>query len=140
MGSQRYYNEERGFSEYLYRKVGETFYEGGMKCKVIEKATGKNSHDGLPLYSNTSDIYLHIDPNSGQIGQARVYKNRKATLDFDWNRAHKNFPKGVVHVHEYEEVNRHLRRKSSEPRLMTDEEIEKYGSILKKADPNVKFR
>ena len=140
MGGARYYREDGGFSQYLYRQVGQTFYYGGLKCKIIEKTTGQNSHDGLPLYSNTSDVYLRIDPDSGKVGQARVYKDRKAALDFDWDREHKNFPKGVVHVHEYEEVDGKLRRKPGEPRLMTDEEIEKYGPILKQADPDVKFR
>ena len=80
------------------------------------------------------------------VWQAKVYKDRKTVLDFDWSHTHKNsdgrvFNKGTVHVQVYQ-VNSDgsLTRLSKEARLMNNQEMKKYGPILKYFSPNVKFR
>jgi hypothetical protein len=51
-------------------------------------------------------MYLAPGPD-GKATQAKLYsKDKKMTLDFDWNHPHKNpdgthFPEGTVHVQEY---------------------------------------
>lgn len=60
------------------------------------------------------------------------------------------FTEGVVHVQEYttikvwnEKYKKYVdvfKRKSNNARLMTDEEIAKYGPIIHHFNPNVKFR
>lgn len=131
MGGQRHYNEDGGFSEYLYYSVGDVIQADGLSGKVIAKSGDKVGHSSLPNYSNTSTHYFRMGKD-GHIDQMRVYENRKMKLDFDWGHPHgKKFPKGLVHVQI---------RESGTVRLMTDEEIAKYGNFLRKADPNVRFR
>lgn len=58
MGLQREYIESGGFSAYLYTQVGSSIVtSNGLVGKVVEKIDG-TSYDGLPTFSNTSDIYL----------------------------------------------------------------------------------
>ncbi len=148
MGNQRQYIEGGGFSEHLYddHPGYATFYHNGMKAKVIMlKADPDGNHAGLPPFADTSDIYLRVG-KTGNVIQAKVYVDRKHSLDFDWGHEHKNkgensnhqvFPKGVVHVQSYSQTDA---RNSNQARYMTDAEIRKYGAILKHFDPNVKFR
>ncbi len=58
MGLQREYIESGGFSTYLYTQNGETIVaSNGIAGKVVEKIEG-NSYDGLPLFSNTGEVYF----------------------------------------------------------------------------------
>lgn len=150
MGNQRQYNPQCGFSQYLYVSLPEwaTVEINGLRGKVVREVTSPDpSHTRLPTYSNTSDFYFKLGAD-GQIIQARLYIKRTSCLDFDWGHDHKNkqgnkmsFPKGVVHVQPYS-VNEkdEVIRMSNEARLMTDEEIEKYGPIIHHFAPEVKFR
>lgn len=145
MGSQRMYLEQGGFSSYLYTQVGQTITaSNGVEGKVVRKIGG-TGFDGLPTYSNTSEVYFKTDAD-GEIIQARVYKDRKPFADFDWNHAHTNgdgqvFPEGVAHVQmlKKNEMGRWV-RESKQARYMTDEEISRYQELFKKANPNIRFR
>lgn len=147
MGGQNYYKAEGGFSRYLYHQVGETIELNGIRAKVIEYIGTKNHHESLPYYSNTSDMYLKIADNQTFVEKAIVYVDRHAAFEFDWGHEHtnrkgngKSFPVGIVHVHELERVGQSVRRKNTDARLLTSEEIAKYSKILTLANPNIKFK
>ncbi len=146
MGSHRYYNPDGGFSEYLYRKEGETTYINGLRVEVISMIDDENHHAGLPFYSNTSDVYLKIIDDGDWVEKAIVYENRKAVLEFDWGHPHKgrsgspSFEAGMVHVHELHEVDGVVVRKKQQPRYMNNEEMAKYGDVIRYANPNAKMR
>lgn len=146
MGNQRQYLSKGGFSQYLYKDESEKVTINGVTGKMISMiADPTGMHAGLPTYSNTSDMYFKKGPD-GFASQAKVYKDRKTVLDFDWDHKHKNedgkiFEKGVVHVQEYR-VNSDgsLTRLSKEARYMNNHEMKKYGPIMKYFNPNVLFR
>lgn len=147
MGGQNYYKAEGGFSQYLYQLVGETIEINGIQAKVIEYIGTKDHHEGLPYYSNTSDMYLKIADNQTYVEKAIVYIDRHAAFEFDWGHEHtnkkgngKSFPIGVVHVHELERIGNTVRRKNKDARLLTAAEVSKYGKILKKVYPQIKFK
>lgn len=145
MGLQREYIEAGGFSSYLYSQQGETIVSSnGVEGKVVGKIEG-TSFDGLPIYSNTSEVYFKRSPE-GDIIQARIYKDRKPVCDFDWGHPHTNkaskesFEKGVVHVQEFtRNPDGSWRRDSHKARYMSPEEMARYGELLKKVNPNVKL-
>ncbi len=152
MGGQNQYIETGGFSEYLYEQVGKTVRMNGLTAKMIKLKTDKNgTHTGLPSFSNTSDVYLRMGQDSLAC-QAKAYESRTMIIDFDWSHEHINsgdgrmFKKGVVHVQKYEYLGKDkngkviYRRLSNEARLMNNAEMKKYGPILKKFNPKVKFR
>lgn len=129
-----------GFSEYLYHQIGDTITANGISGKVIAKYDGDPEHDGLPIYSNTSKVYFKLG-DGGKVEQARIYDGRKAVFDFDWGHPHHQFDKGVVHVHEHGVNKKGRWERSIKPvRYMNNEEMTKYGELLKKANPDVKFR
>ena len=147
MGTQRDYIETGGFYVNLYEDHPDwqTRVINGVRAKVIKLVTDKKgTHSGLPSYADTSDLYLRVGAD-GNVIQAKLYKDRKHCLDFDWGHVHKNagektvFPKGVVHVQSYSVTNIGIRY-SNNARLMTESEIQKYGAILKAFNPNVKFK
>lgn len=147
MGNQREYIPSGGFSAYLYENHPEwkPITINGIRAKVVKLVTDKTgTHSGLPSYANTANMYLRIGKD-GNVIQAKLYKDRKHCLDFDWGHQHKNkgdktiFPKGVVHVQAYSVDNVGIRY-SNNARLMTGSEIKKYGAIPKAFNPNVKFR
>lgn len=140
MGGQRAYIPSGGFKEYLYHQIGDTITANGLSGKVISKIGGSFGHDGLPHYSNTSKIYFKLDKN-GKVEQARIYNKRIPSLDIDWGHPHHEFPQGIVHVHEYYKDNHgNWHRDEINVRFMNNAEIKKYGELLKKANPNIKFR
>ena len=58
MGLQRGIHRERRFFLLLYYQDGETIVaSNGVEGKVVVKIDG-SSHDGLPIYSNTSEVYF----------------------------------------------------------------------------------
>ena len=146
MGLQREYIESGGFSTYLYYQDGETIVSSnGVEGKVVVKIEG-TAYDGLPIFSNTSEVYLKRGKN-GAIIQARIYKDRKPICDFDWDHPHKNkkggeiFEKGVVHVQEFKQKpDGSWYRDSKRARYMSNDEISRYGELIKLADPNAKLR
>lgn len=145
MGMQRLYNESGGFSEYLYHQVGETIVaSNGVEGKVVEKID-KASYDGLPILSNTSEVYFKTNAN-GEIIQARIYKDRKPACDFDWDHNHTNkngekFEKGTVHVQPFKkDAKGNWKRDDKHARYLSNEEIQRYGELIKKANPNAKLR
>lgn len=88
MGLQREYIESGGFSTYLYYQDGETIISSnGVEGKIVAKIEG-TAYDGLPIFSNTSEVYLKRNKD-GEIVQARIYKDRKPVCDFDWDHHHK---------------------------------------------------
>lgn len=145
MGTQRMYLEEGGFSAYLYDQDGATIVaSNGVEGKVIYKIEG-NQYDGLPTLSNSSEVYLKKD-GEGNIVQARIYKDRKPVCDFDWNHPHENangekFPEGVVHVQPWiKDAKGYYRRDYKHARYMSNEEIARYGELIKLANPHAKLR
>ena len=47
---------------------------------------------------------------------------------------------GTVHVHELHEVNGVVVRKKQTPRYMNNEEMKKYGNVIRFANPDAKMR
>lgn len=146
MGLQREYIESGGFSTYLYYQDGKTIAtSNGVERKVVSKIEG-TAYDGLPIFSNTSEVYLKRNKN-GEIVQTRIYKDRKPICDFDWDNPHKNkksgesFEKGVVHVQEFKQKpDGAWYRDSRHARYMSPDEMKRYGELIKKANPNAKLR
>lgn len=146
MGTQREYIESGGFSAYLYLQRGEAIVApNGVKAKVVEKIYGTR-FDGLPILSNTGEVYLKRNPG-GEIVQARIYRNRRPVCDFDLDHAHVNkgsgerFAKGVVHVQTFvRKPDGTWRRQKHKARNMTDEEVVRYGPLLRKVRPGLKLR
>lgn len=138
MGSLQSYHAGRQFQSYLYPPISQ---EVTITAKMVKLNGDKDgTHSSLPKYSET--WYVSAQGDDGYARQAKLYANRKMTIDFDWGHNHKNkdtgevFAKGVVHVQVYHRDE----RMSNHTRLMTDTEITQYGPILKKFCPNVKFR
>ena len=141
MGGQNYYKAEGGFSQYLYHQVGEIISANGISAKVVEKIDKSDPTQGLPIYSNTAELYLGKGRKSGEIIQLRIYKDRKAYIDIDWTHPHEGIPKGVAHVHFYEmDAEGKPTKNHSIYRRMNNEEMKKYGPLIKKVAPNAKFR
>lgn len=144
MGIQRLYNRNGGFAQYLYHQKGSTIVaSNGVIGKVVEKIA-KESYDGLPILSNSSDVYFKTNA-SGEIVQARIYEGRNPVCDFDWDHEHTNksgekFNKGIVHVQSfYKDSKGNWVRDNKNARYMSPEELEKYGQLLKIANPKVKL-
>ena len=146
MGNQREYLQSGGFSQYLYKDESPKVTINGITGKMISLvADPAGTHAGLPTYANTSDIYFKKGKD-GLASQAKVYKDRKTVLDFDWSHTHKNnngkiFPKGTVHVQVYRvNADGSLTRLSNLARFMSNHEMKLYGPIIKYFNPEVKFR
>ena len=149
MGNQQEYIESGGFSQYLYKDHdGFSVKEvNGVRGKVLlDQRDPNGQHYSLPSYANTSDMYFKVGKD-GEIIQGRLYIDRKSVLDFDWGHTHTNtsnniiFTKGTIHVQEYSvDSNGKPIRHSDSARYMTDEEIKKYGPLIKAYNPNVKFK
>jgi hypothetical protein len=153
MGNPRLFIGKNGFTKYTYIDCEnwKPVTINGITAKVIRKITDINGrHTGLPRGAGDSDMYFCLD-NKGQVKQGRLYKNRLLVADFDWGHEHTNdptkggnaetFPKGTVHVQEFKQITRDGAIRTSEnARLMTDEEISKYGQIILHFNPNVRFR
>lgn len=139
MGAAKQYNPSGGFYEYEYHQVGETIHYDGLQGKVIVK---NNLQTGLPPHSGKSDFYANIDAETGKIIQLRLNRSRASHIDFDWGHEHKNldgsnlrFSEGIVHVHTYEKGKR-----NRIARYMNNDEIKRFGALLKSLNPDVKFR
>ncbi len=152
MGNQRQFNPNGGFYEYNYRTLTQygIFTCNGITSKVVEDVNKVEDHFSLPSYSNTSDMYFK-EGVGGAIIQGRYYDvDRKMVLDFDWGHTHVNktdkgkiiakFPKGVVHVQPYIEIGGHSKRMNNDARLMTEDEIKKFGKHILHWNPDVKFQ
>lgn len=145
MGQQRVFIEKGGFSAYLFiQKGSEIVASNGVVGKVVEKIDG-TSFDGLPIYSNTSEVYFKKN-GAGEIVQARIYKNRKPVCDFDWDHEHTNksgekFPKGVVHVQEFVQMHDgSWKRMDKKARYMSPSELKRYGELIELVNSKAKLR
>ena len=145
MGTARTYNKEtKNLSEHLYESIGDAFYVDGLKCKVIKlKTDSKGARSNLPWYSNSSDVYIVLGKD-GYAKQLRIYKDHEPYKDIEWGHNHINrktdgkvFPKYTVHVQEYQID---TERKGSHARYLNNDEIETWGEIIKKLNPNTKLR
>ena len=62
MGDFKNYNSSGGFDEYLYHQVGDTITaSNGLQGKVMNGNSDPKDekfHEGLPMYSNTSEVYF----------------------------------------------------------------------------------
>lgn len=154
-GAKAFRGKSRQFTRYLYTSMSPIVAANGVTGRMIAKKDKNpyDSHHDLPAFNRECDVYFY--PNSdGTARQAKVYKNCEMTKDFDWDHSHKNpdgrtFQKGVVHVQEYTKKQvldkktgktKTVNIRSKYARLMTQDEIEKYGALLKKFNPNIKFR
>lgn len=139
MGNGTYYGLD---SPEFYTCDGTVLIDStGLSGKVVTAYNDLDYHSSLPSWSKTSNIYFKRDDEGAhEIEQMRVFgKDRRVSLDFDWNHTHKSFEKGIVHVHEW-----HLNKngkwvRSNNPRYMNNDEIKKYGELLNLANPNIKF-
>lgn len=145
MGNQRQYLKSGGFTRYLYKGESPKVTMNGVTGRMVSKiADPTGTHDGLPTYSNTCDIYFKKGED-GLASQAKLYKDRRTILDFDWDHDHKNadgtvFHKGRVHVQEYKlDAKGNPVRQSFHARLMKAWEIDKYGPIIRHFNKYVKF-
>lgn len=138
------YVETGGFSEYLYHDVGDIITaSNGIQGKVINGPADPNDesfHESLPLYSDTSEVYFKkSDEGDHPIEQARVFNDRQPSIDIDWGHTHGEFKEGTVHVHEWVKKSDGTWKRKP-PRYANNEEIERYGELLKKANPKIKLR
>lgn len=124
--------------------VGQSVVVNGIKGKIVKRADDPNSHSALPFYSGTSDVYFRRTEKG--ICQARVYLERKMMLDFDWGHSHTNksdkqsFKTGVVHVQTWQWHSDGSFKRQPDARLMTSDEIRKYGKVIHHFAPDAKFR
>lgn len=140
MGSGRTYNPQGGVYKEDWSFKGESYGNVKVIYNDIDSRT-----NGLPLYSNTSDAYLK--KMRGRIVQLRMYKNRKASIDIDIEQVGEHTNKNgtkiqgfIAHVHEWGYNKRGEWLRSKTARLMTDNEIKKWGGLLRTANPNIKFK
>lgn len=144
MGDFSKFIESGGFSEYIYHDVGDFITaSNGVQGKVINGSLDPNDesfHESLPLYSNTSEVYLKkADEGEHMIEQARVYIDRHPSIDIDWGHTHGKFKEGTIHVHEWVQ-NPDGSWKREPPRAANNSELNRYGELIKKANPNLKLR
>lgn len=144
MGDFSKYVESGGFTEYLYHEVGDIITaSNGLQGKVINGPADpkdESFHESLPLYSDTSEVYFKkSDEGDHPIEQARIFKDRHPSIDIDWGHTHGKFKEGTIHIHEWKpKQGGGWDRKP--PRAANNAEIERYGELLKKANPSIKFR
>ncbi len=130
-------------SEYVALTPAKTV--NGVKGKLIKRRGDPDDHTNLPMFAKTSDVYFR--QNKKGVCQARVYINQSVSIDFDWSHAHnnkgdkRNFPAGVIHVQIWvKQKDGSIKRLSNDARFMNNDEIKKYGPLIKKFCPTVKFR
>jgi len=145
MGDFKAYNPTGGFDQYLYYQIGDTITaDNGVQGKVVDEYTiNKNDkfHSSLPIFSNNSEVYFKkSDKGEHYVEQARVYSNRRAVLDFDWGHTHGGLQKGIVHVHVWHLDEKGHWVRGANPRCMNNDEIARYGDLIKKANPNARLR
>lgn len=153
MGNERAFREGRQFSSYEYTTVSQRVAINGVTGKMIEKkADFADPRNSLPAHSETSDVYFYPG-RDGLAEKGKIYKNHSMSMDIDWSHTHVNkgkdgevFPKGTVHVQEYEMARvrkggkwTHEFKRVKKARKMTQSEIEKYGPIIHHFNPTVKF-
>lgn len=116
----------------------------GVVGKIVE-IIDKTAYDGLPILSNTSEVYFKANANK-EIIQARIYKNREPVCDFDWDHDHTNkngekFEAGTVHVQPFKkDAKGNWKRDDKHARYLSDDEIKRYGELLKIANPKIKLK
>jgi hypothetical protein len=143
MGDFYTYIKSGGFTEHLYHDVGDIIAANGIQGKVINSFLDPYDevfHASLPLYAGNSTVYFKkSDEGNHPIEQARIYQDRHALIDIDWGHTHGEFKIGTIHVHEWE-MRPDGTWKRKPPRYANDDELVRYGDLIKLANPNVKLR
>lgn len=128
-----------------YETVSSAKIVAGIKGKIVKRSGTNGSHSNLPQYAVSSDMYFR--KNDFGVCQARVYLGHKMTIDFDWSHDHTNktdgrhFERGVVHVQVWKQnSDGTFTRLSNQARMMSNEEMKKYGPLIKAFCHKVKFR
>ncbi|MGM9866561.1 MAG: hypothetical protein ACI303_01690 [Lepagella sp.] len=128
-----------------YERIGDYKYANGLKGCIVKRKDGGEFHSNLPQFANTSDMYFRQNVNG--VCQARVYIDHATFLDFDWSHNHTNksdgrsFKAGTIHVQVWtRNSDGSFSRKSDNARMMSNAEMKKYGPLIRKFCPNVKFR
>lgn len=146
MGNGRIY-PSGGFygSNAKYNRVGDYQYANGLRGAIVKRKGDTDDHSNLPQFANTSDMYFR--KNAKGVCQARVYINHATFLDFDWSHNHTNkgdgrkFECGTIHVQTWSRnSDGSFTQLSDDARMMSNEEIKKYGPLIRKFCKNVKFR
>lgn len=146
MGNGKVY-PDGGFTgpDAKYERVGEYKYANGLKGIIVKRKDDPHDHSNLPQFSNTSDMYFR--QNAKGVCQGRVYIDHATFLDFDWSHNHTNksdgrsFTIGTVHVQIWtRNPDGSFSRQSNDARMMSNDEIAKYGDLIRAFCPNVKFR
>jgi len=143
-GADFFSRDEKG-RQSEYESVEPPVTINGVKGHLIRRKGDSETHTNLPFYANSSEVYFRPGPNGPC--QARVYAGQKLYLDFDWSHSHTNkkdgrhFPAGTVHVQIWEEQkDGSFKRLTDEARYMNNQEMKRYGPILRYYYPSIKFR
>lgn len=103
------------------------------------------SNNALPQYSSTSSAYIRKDGE--RYVQIREYHNRLVQKDIDLfvenNHTNKNGEEldiNVVHVHDWFKNKKGEWKRRYDARYLTEEEISKWGNLIKMIKPEIKLR
>lgn len=135
-----------GGAKYEYEVIGKSRVVGGIKGEILKRKDSLGTHSNLPQYAVTSNMYFR--QNVYGVCQGRVYLEHKICIDFDWSHQHINkgtngrvFKSGVVHVQVWKQnFDGTFTRVSNRARSMSNDEMKKYGPLIKSFCPTVKFR
>lgn len=72
------------------------------------------------------------------IEKLRVFTDRHALIDIDWNHSHKPWKKGDVHVHDFV-PNGKKGYARLPPRAITQAEMERYRPLIQMVYPSARF-
>ena len=136
MGSSRGWHKGQNGSPPVFNWQAVRSIEGIKVLKHVDKINAS-----LPTFSNTPYTkYLRQAP-SGGIDQLRIFIGRHSFYDIDWGHDHGEFKKGTAHVQKwvYDSKTGNVTRIKGTPDKLSPYMIKKYGHILIKADPNIKF-
>lgn len=133
-------------AESQFVSLSEVRVVNGVRGRIVKRRGDPDTHTSLPQYARTSDMYFRL--NEKGVCQGRVYLKHKVVLDFDWSHNHRNkgkdhrcFKAGTIHVQMWEHhADGSMTRLSNDARSMSNQEMKKYGPIIKSFCPWVKLR
>lgn len=128
MGSRGMYEISHRFADMSWVPEYETigFIDG---TKILKKKNGAGSAN-LPMYSNTSNIYIAVNEN-GEIKQIRIYKSQQPVIDIDLGHTHHYGENQKFHIHDLS-VDSNGKMLRSSGRIPNPEEYLKYNSLIRK--------
>lgn len=138
---------EGGFSgkNAKYESIGPYLFANGLKGVIVKRIDDSDYHSNLPQFANTSDMYFRNNANG--VCQGRVYIDHATFLDFDWSHRHTNkgdgrtFERGTIHVQMWSRnSDGSFTRHSDDARMMSNQEIQKYGPLIRKFCSEARFR